>query len=331
VSSSKKLFIAAMLVAAGYGVASLLGAPESRLWRDGWAPLGSESHRPTAATSVAANASAGPNMVGSVRLLPESSVASPDRRAGSQTVAIDAPNSTAPPELAVASAAAAETLPMLRAAPSSQLSTARPAPRAALKNEAPRPLPAAKQQAAPVAKNQVDPTAFDQVVSAVPVPASNKVMTAGFASDPAAFGATIRAPNQTTSQQVVMVPRPALVSPPPWPMADPEPPRTHVIVDGDSLAKLAGRYLDDPRRSEEIFTFNRGVLSDPELLPIGVELKIPPRGVVGDSRDSWPQSQMVGTSSIHAAEHTGLVPVRSLPPTPAAMPRAQLLPPRPVE
>ena len=67
-------------------------------------------------------------------------------------------------------------------------------------------------------------------------------------------------------------------------------PRSHVIVDGDSLAKLAGRYLDDPRRSEEIFALNRGVFSDPELLPIGAELKIPPArvpsGVVPSGRSA---------------------------------------------
>ena len=56
-------------------------------------------------------------------------------------------------------------------------------------------------------------------------------------------------------------------------------PRTHVIVDGDSLAKLAGRYLDDPHRSGEIYELNRGVLTDPELLPIGTELVIRPDAV----------------------------------------------------
>ena len=53
--------------------------------------------------------------------------------------------------------------------------------------------------------------------------------------------------------------------------------RTHRIVDGDSLAALAERYLGSASRAGEIFRANRDVLLDPQLLPIGVELKIPPK------------------------------------------------------
>jgi nucleoid-associated protein YgaU len=53
-------------------------------------------------------------------------------------------------------------------------------------------------------------------------------------------------------------------------------PRTHKIVDGDTLAALAQSYLGSASRARDIFDANRDVLSDPELLPIGVELKIPP-------------------------------------------------------
>jgi nucleoid-associated protein YgaU len=54
-------------------------------------------------------------------------------------------------------------------------------------------------------------------------------------------------------------------------------PRTHKIVDGDTLSALAERYLGSASRAKEIFNANRDVLTDPKLLPIGVELKIPPR------------------------------------------------------
>jgi nucleoid-associated protein YgaU len=53
---------------------------------------------------------------------------------------------------------------------------------------------------------------------------------------------------------------------------------THKIVDGDTLPALAERYLGAASRAREIFDANRDLLLDPELLPIGVELKIPPRG-----------------------------------------------------
>ena len=56
-------------------------------------------------------------------------------------------------------------------------------------------------------------------------------------------------------------------------------PRTHKIVDGDTLPALAQLYLGSASRAREIFDANRDVLSDPELLPIGVELKIPPSTV----------------------------------------------------
>jgi hypothetical protein len=52
-------------------------------------------------------------------------------------------------------------------------------------------------------------------------------------------------------------------------------PHVHKIVDGDTLAALAERYLGSPSRAMEIFEINRNVLNDPELLPIGAELKIP--------------------------------------------------------
>ena len=52
-------------------------------------------------------------------------------------------------------------------------------------------------------------------------------------------------------------------------------PHTHRVIDGDTLPSLAQRYLGSPTRAREIFDANRDVLSDPELLPIGAELKIP--------------------------------------------------------
>ncbi|MGA2059338.1 MAG: hypothetical protein ABSG67_02565 [Thermoguttaceae bacterium] len=57
-----------------------------------------------------------------------------------------------------------------------------------------------------------------------------------------------------------------------------EGPLVHKIVDGDTLGELAARYLGSAARAMEIFQANRDVLTDPELLPIGVELKIPARG-----------------------------------------------------
>jgi len=53
--------------------------------------------------------------------------------------------------------------------------------------------------------------------------------------------------------------------------------RNHKIADGDALPGLAARYLGDAAKWPEIWEANRRVLSDPEVLPLGLELRIPPR------------------------------------------------------
>jgi nucleoid-associated protein YgaU len=56
----------------------------------------------------------------------------------------------------------------------------------------------------------------------------------------------------------------------PWPTE-----LIHVVSNGDTLEKMAERYLHDAGRALEIFDLNRDQLSNPHLLPIGVELRIP--------------------------------------------------------
>jgi phage tail protein X len=53
--------------------------------------------------------------------------------------------------------------------------------------------------------------------------------------------------------------------------------RRHRIIDGDTLAKLARKYLGDSSRAGEIYFANRELLATPEVLPLGVEIAIPPR------------------------------------------------------
>ncbi len=49
----------------------------------------------------------------------------------------------------------------------------------------------------------------------------------------------------------------------------------HRIADGDTLGQLAAHYLGSADRWRELYDFNRDVLTNPELLPIGAELRIP--------------------------------------------------------
>lgn len=51
--------------------------------------------------------------------------------------------------------------------------------------------------------------------------------------------------------------------------------RIHIVHPGDSLERLAKRYLGDEGRAIELFDLNRQVLENPHLLPIGAELRIP--------------------------------------------------------
>ena len=89
--------------------------------------------------------------------------------------------------------------------------------------------------------------------------------------------ATIRA---SYDQTVPLTAEASPITAPPWPETfddDQDAPRKHVVVDGDSLSRLAARYLGDPHRVAEIYELNRGVLTNPDLLPIGAELTIPAR------------------------------------------------------
>ncbi|HMO86713.1 MAG TPA: LysM peptidoglycan-binding domain-containing protein, partial [Lacipirellulaceae bacterium] len=58
-------------------------------------------------------------------------------------------------------------------------------------------------------------------------------------------------------------------------------PAIHVVHNGDTLERLAERYLGDRARALEIFDLNRDVLENPHLLPIGAELRLPAPEPVG--------------------------------------------------
>jgi nucleoid-associated protein YgaU len=51
--------------------------------------------------------------------------------------------------------------------------------------------------------------------------------------------------------------------------------RRHRITDGDTLERLAERYLGNAGRGAEIFAINRDLLTAPDLLPLGKIIRIP--------------------------------------------------------
>jgi nucleoid-associated protein YgaU len=52
-------------------------------------------------------------------------------------------------------------------------------------------------------------------------------------------------------------------------------PAVHTVRDGDTLEQLAKNYWGDASRWRDIYSANRHILADPQLLPIGVRLRIP--------------------------------------------------------
>jgi nucleoid-associated protein YgaU len=68
-------------------------------------------------------------------------------------------------------------------------------------------------------------------------------------------------------------------------MVAPSPPqfREHSLVDGDTLQRLAQRYLGDANRWPEIQVANSRLLANPDVLPIGKTIRIPPRSRLVES------------------------------------------------
>jgi hypothetical protein len=91
-------------------------------------------------------------------------------------------------------------------------------------------------------------------------------------------------------------------------------PHRHRIVENDTLCKLAQTYFGDRSRYIDIFRANTEVLSDPRLLPIGVEITIPGRQT-GNAVDQEPKVEDKHAPS-HQTIEDDMVPVPSyaLPP-----------------
>ena len=51
--------------------------------------------------------------------------------------------------------------------------------------------------------------------------------------------------------------------------------RYHQIVNGDTLARIARRYLGDATRGDVILRWNREIIRDPNKLPLGEKIRIP--------------------------------------------------------
>ena len=98
----------------------------------------------------------------------------------------------------------------------------------------------------------------------------------------------------------------------------------HVVHDGDSLAKLAARYLGDAQRAREIYELNRDVIDHPDLLKIGAKLRIPQNVARQTAIEVYDAN---GASAGTFAPQSRLVPLPELPSNLQGVPRAHLQPP----
>jgi nucleoid-associated protein YgaU len=51
--------------------------------------------------------------------------------------------------------------------------------------------------------------------------------------------------------------------------------KTYVVVEGDSLSKIAKREYGDANKWRTIYEANKGLVNDPDLIYPGQELKLP--------------------------------------------------------
>lgn len=65
------------------------------------------------------------------------------------------------------------------------------------------------------------------------------------------------------------------------PAAAPAGTRTYVVVQGDSLSKIAQHFYGDAQSWKRIYEANRDLIRDPDLIHPGQELRIPDEGGAG--------------------------------------------------
>lgn len=321
---ARKLILAIAIVAVGYGAASWLGKPAhyTRAPESGFAlpkqPLFAAASRSEARAATTPYRS-------DVRLVPE--FGTKDFHGNAAALV-----SIAPALLPADDSTASQPLVADdNAATIGRSHSTSIEPKATLRNEAPRPLaieprPQSSVERLPPVSPQAEAAVVDR--DGAPAQLATSDLTPARYTQTADFVPTISGSYNAPIESTAGV---ASIAPPPWPMpAKEEGPRKHVVVDGDSLAKLAGRYLDDPHRSDEIYELNRGTLTDRELLPIGAELVIPARTSTPAIDTSSPQSFVPRAVAVNAGSR-GLVPVRPIPSPAGVMPRALLSRPLPVE
>lgn len=157
-----------------------------------------------------------------------------------------------------------------------------------------------------------------------PIDASPPAPT--MASSPGATNGPSLAPASGWLPPVVSPPPPAISAQPVGQFSEPA---RHVVKDGDTLAKIAERYLGDANRARELYELNQDKLSSPDLLPIGAELQIPQASQFAPTQPPSPINvyDAAGAPSASYVPQSRLMPLPELPDSVRFAPRARLQPP----
>jgi len=324
VSVVQKLLIAVALMGSGLGVAFFLGKPRDVEQLAVRAP----SSLTVAAPTPNATAPIATPVCSAVRLTPDASATAVSPSAPEAPALLSSLAPVMPVSMAPAESESIQSIAMNDSPQSSPLEA--PIPMARLRNEAPRPI-------------GNEPRRLAVVRRMPPVEPQQDQQPLGIKNDP--YRVSMDWPKTRPSGGDANISNNAAVATPtafitpvrlaensqaaadPWPVEDLDESRTHIVTDGDTLEKIAGLYLDNPQRSNEIFELNRGVLSDPDLLPIGAELKIPERLAYTTRDRQGYQAAFHGDASVREAASGDLVPIRpvsSYVDDNDATPRAQL-------
>jgi len=151
----------------------------------------------------------------------------------------------------------------------------------------PSPAPAGAMTALPAAPPPTSTAAPSKPTDAIaklifgpasPAPAAGAMTPISSRSKPAALQPAPAQP-LTTSHSAAAATSPPVDAPP----RRYTPVKRHTVRDGDTLVGLAKRYYADETLAAALYDANRGVLRDPELLPIGAVLTIPARELAAPS------------------------------------------------
>ncbi|WP_442484706.1 LysM peptidoglycan-binding domain-containing protein [Aeoliella sp. SH292] len=319
-SEITKLLSAAALIAAGFFGAAMFGSPDSGTTGSGpggdWTPT---ALQPIASTTPTNTMTPSPVRDTSIVATGHNHSDPYDRAAGQTFTQHEVARPAWQPQ-AFANTSTQPSLPP----PISNTTNSMSPPEDRFASISPPPaLLDPSMQAAPMQTAQIQSM---QSSGFPPRPSDAAPPAPSFASNSAPLSGPSLAPANGWLPPVVTTPPPSANA---QPVAQYGDSTRHVVKDGDTLAKIAERYLGDPNRAREIYELNQSQLSSPDLLPIGAELQLPQAAPLPVATPSNPINvyDAQGMPSASYVPQSRMMPLPELPEEVRNAPRARLQPP----